>query len=423
MGIAKCQRQRPDVLSCSAELLSRAYTLPARWPFDALHLVMEFTPGQCDLYAQRASAFCCTLGSTRGVIASPGDPEPHVLEAIASFLSHCQRRPAHRRCRSLDLGANNGWMSAYMMQLGSHVVSVEPASDFARALNETAAVDCWADRLMVYNARACVGREPRCMAPSPCKQCSCCGRCWRWGNVNGPSQVSVNYGENCSSHFGLPQSVPGVDFDELLWTAAGVRGEIDLLKMDADGPVGTWLKRLEQLLSEGAAPRVRAMVVEGSRLDPTVLMRLQSVHNYTVLRLDEHDERRSITRQGWDAYSPSGTFARLDRFRDEHVSPDRARCKYSPPRVHGMVPVGDNVSRFDLEDEWFGVRAMRHVFRVKPGMTAQGWTTILQPVIRCSYPGQYVLTLDTEDQLLPAKKPMAAGASGSPERWHAAHDA
>ena len=61
MGIAKCQRQRPDVLSCSAELLSRAYTLPARWPFDALHLVMEFTPGQCDLYAQRASAFCCTL--------------------------------------------------------------------------------------------------------------------------------------------------------------------------------------------------------------------------------------------------------------------------------------------------------------------------------------------------------------------------
>jgi hypothetical protein len=88
-----------------------------------------------------------------------------------------------------------------------------------------------------------------------------------------------------------------------------------------------------------------------------------------------------------------------------------------------MVPVGDNVSRFELEDEWFGVRAMRHVFRVKPGMTAQGWTTILQPVIRCSYPGQYVLTLDTEDQLLPAMKPMAAGASGSPERWHAAHDA
>ena len=179
MGIAKCQRQRPDVLSCSAELLSRAYTLPARWPFDALHLVMEFTPGQCDLYARKAAAFCCTLGSTRGIVASPGDPEPHVLEAIASFLSHCQRRPAHRRCRALDLGANNGWMSAYMMQLGSHVVSVEPASDFARALNETAAVNCWADRLMVYNARACVGREPRCMAPSPCKQCSCCGRCWR----------------------------------------------------------------------------------------------------------------------------------------------------------------------------------------------------------------------------------------------------
>ena len=227
----------------------------------------------------------------------------------------------------------------------------------------------------------------------------------------------VKHGVNCSEHFGLPQSVSGVDYDTLLWTAASGGGEIDLLKMDADGPEGGWMERLEQLLSSGAALRVRTIIVEGSNLKPATLQLLQSKHNYTVLRLDEHDERRAITRQGWDAYSPSGTIARLDRFRDEHYAHDRARCKYSPRSTH-LKPMGDNVSRLDLEEEWFGVRAMRHVYRVKPGATAQGWTTILQPVIRCSYPAQYVFTLDTEEELLPPKKKPAPGFHRSPEWQH-----
>ena len=45
------------------------------------------------------------------------------------FSPDCGRR----KCRSLDLGANNGWMTAYMLQLGSHVVAVEPSVDFAWA--------------------------------------------------------------------------------------------------------------------------------------------------------------------------------------------------------------------------------------------------------------------------------------------------
>ena len=207
MGVANCQLQRAGAPSCSDELISRSYTLPPRWPFGAFHLVMEFTPGTCDLYSRRASYFCCTLGSVRSNIDPPGDPESHVLEAIASFLSHCQLRGVHRPCRSLDLGANNGWMSAYMMQLGSRVVSVEPAADLARALNETAVVNCWVDRLILYNARACVGSNPLCMAPVPCSQCSCCKQCWRWGNNNGRSQVADKYGDNCSAHFGLPPNV------------------------------------------------------------------------------------------------------------------------------------------------------------------------------------------------------------------------
>ena len=83
------------------------------------------------------------------------------------------------------------------------------------------------------------------------------------------------------------------------------------------------------------------------------------------------------------------------------------RCKYSPPGPHR--PLADNVSRTKLEDEWFAVRAMRHVFHIRPNTTVQGWTTIMQPVLKCSYPLQYVLTLETADGLLPEVQSLSPG--------------
>ncbi len=80
--------------------------------------------------------------------------------------------------------------------------------------------------------------------------------------------------------------------------------------------------------------------------------------------------------------------------------------------------MGDNVSRFELEDEWFSLRAMRHVFRVKPNASQQAWTTLLMPVLRCGYPAQWVLTLDTEEELLPREKGAGPGATDSPEFQH-----
>jgi hypothetical protein len=114
---------------------------------------METQPGTCDLYARRASHFCCKLtGAFK-------EPERHIREFIASSLADCARRPLDRPCRSLDLGANNGWMTAYMLQLGSHVLSVEPAVDFAWAIRQTARLNCWTSRLRVVNARACADRR------------------------------------------------------------------------------------------------------------------------------------------------------------------------------------------------------------------------------------------------------------------------
>ena len=46
-------------------------------------------------------------------------------------------------------------MSSYMLALCAHVISVEPASDLAAAVNDTVKLNCWAERSVVINAYAC----------------------------------------------------------------------------------------------------------------------------------------------------------------------------------------------------------------------------------------------------------------------------
>jgi hypothetical protein len=47
-----------------------------------------------------------------------------------------------------------------------------------------------------------------------------------------------------------------------------------------------------------------------------------------------------------------------------------------------------------LEEELLAVRAMRHVFRVRPNMTIQGWVTLLNPMIYQGYNFHWALVLD-----------------------------
>ena len=53
-----------------------------------------------------------------------------------------------------------------------------------------------------------------------------------------------------------------------------------------------------------------------------------------------------------------------------------------------LLPAGDNVSRLELEEELWAIRAMRHVYRIKPNLSLQGWVTVLNPVLRGGYPSQ-----------------------------------
>ena len=352
-----------------------------------------------------------------------------MVEAVGSLLIHCRRRQqsVSRRCRSLDLGANNGFVTLRMLQLGSDVTAVEPQADLSRAMSDSAVLNCWDRQLRVLNARACATSErsySQCIAPSSSWADMNFG--WRIGRYfsTGKAQLHLEkhalHGDRWPEQMGLPATVSGVNLTELLLDSAkgisaearrtiGNALELDLIKMDADGPEGGWMQEIELLLSKQAL-RVRHMIVEGNHLKPRTLMRMQQVHGYTFYRLDEHDGRRFITREGWDAFSPPGTIARLDRLAFEHRAIDRAVQKDSVAKLERLVgsraylPMGDNVSRDALEDELFGVRAMRHVFRVKPNISFQGWVTLLNPLMRPGWPPQWLLTLDgdlTEPSLPP----------------------
>ena len=124
-----------------------------------------------------------------------------------------------------------------------------------------------------------------------------------------------------------------------------------------------------------------------------------------LLRLDEHDGRRWILPTGWDAYSQGEQWEPLDRYAAEHRVSDRLVHAHSTvfrlPNGSRVLPAADNVSRMVLEEELLAIRAMRHVFRVRPNMTIQGWVTLLNPMIYHGYSLHWALVLHGERLLEP----------------------
>ena len=238
---ARCKQsieaaQRSADICGDEALFHRSYRLPGRWPFDPFHLIMEFEANRCDFYRPPALVCCAITGRAFR------EPEPFVRDAIASILDRCSRRGARRSpCLSVDLGANNGWvsvmlaphpvsdrqmpcarahtsdrtpplsctrmgcvlpsqMTASMLQLGSLVVSVEPQADFARAIQETAQLNCWRERVEVINAFVCsAASDDACQRPHPSDRVGG----WRYGN--GPTRP-----DGWAARAGLPPFVSGM---------------------------------------------------------------------------------------------------------------------------------------------------------------------------------------------------------------------
>lgn len=309
-----------------------------------------------------------------------------------------------------------------MMALGAHVISVEPQSDFAKAIQDTAALNCWARRSVVFNRFACgapcdyetrlaassphvrcpyvealecvrAKRVPGATGYMPCKRKSCTGMkevAWRYvtqkvasvvprytkrrdaiqaslAAVSGMTIEQIFLGDHVVP-FGISSRLIE-DKEGLAWNRTGVTRPVryELVKLDGDGPEVTWLRNLHDLIVMGELS-IGAIVFEGSgSIRPGVLRLFQQL-NYTLYRLDVNDERRYMTSRGWDAFSPNGTIAKLDRVR--------------------------SLARDALEDELFSVRAMRHIFRVRDHLNDSEWEAVLAPVRRAM--PHFLLTQDRE---------------------------
>ena len=369
--------------------------------------------------------------------------ERHVHEVLVSWLSGCGKE---RPCRAVDLGANNGWFTAFMLALGAHVISVEPQSDLARAVAETAALHCWSSRSVVFNAFACgapcepiawnLGSRSYAVRPSkagvsktkpgshircpfsnslqcvkvrrapkdgngivPCVGRACAGyaeNTWRYkptslsANPAKPSPAQIKRGESIRARL---KSVGGISIEQIFlgshlvafdatppavdagsssaWQPSRLQRPIhfDLVKLDGDGPEVTWLRQIADLIALGELSIDTITFESNTGINPGLMQRFD-ILNYTCLRLDSGDERRYMTSKGWDGFSPPGTFARLNRVR--------------------------KLPRDQYEEELFGVRAMRHVFRISKGLNITEWATVLAPVRRAA--PHFVLT--REDALL-----------------------
>ena len=286
---------------------------------------MESAPGTCDFYPNNPT-FC-----SRFVEDKEFEPEYHVREVIASFLTECSRRP----CFTVDLGANNGWFTALMLSLGAHVTAVEPQSDFAQAIRETGVLNCWSSRLVVHNAYAIAGNASETLR-------AITQGAWRAG-----SKLSHNHLTRLNAYRAHLPKVHSMSLDDVLLTAGrdadAERVHVDFIKADADGPEGTWLARIAELIEEGRL-NVPTIVVECNGCQAQTLYKLQHQLGYHVYLLDMHIDQRFLNARGIDVYS-----------------------KFQKPNAFRPLP--------EFVSEMYSIRFLRHVYYLADNMSLGQWAT------------------------------------------------
>ena len=309
-GLFRTQVKPDCTASTRRDSAKKSYTLPRRFPFPTIRLVMESVAGSCDFY--KSKTFCTSVQAGHNF-----EPEIHVVEVISSFLLGCEREI----CSAIDMGANQGWMSAYMLSLGAHVVSVEPQADLMDALRESVKLNCWEKRSDVVTGA--ISAQNLTTGFLKIK------KPLRLGGV--PSGLS------------LPDA-PFVSLDSILERSMRVQQPIKLIKMDADGPEGSWLKRIIELLSQGTV-KIETLVVEGSGVTPQILHEMQRIHGYEVYLLNMHIDKRFLDARGVDVY--------------QHFAPD------------DTLP--------DYLEELYAIRFMRMLYHFRPTMGLQDWEHFYSP--------------------------------------------
>jgi FkbM family methyltransferase len=112
--------------------------------FDIVETVMETTPGTCDVFS---GDFCCGLSAGTNEITTV---DAAILATIKGFLHACTEQTPDG-CDALDIGANMGTMSKYMLSTGARVRAIEPQTDLAALVWATACRNGWGEKMTMYN--------------------------------------------------------------------------------------------------------------------------------------------------------------------------------------------------------------------------------------------------------------------------------
>lgn len=158
-------------------------------------------------------------------------------------------------------------------------------------------VNCWADRLRVINAFA--DADPAASGTLPALGYRIGGRPLGWKRSPVPV-VSLDSVLGVTAATGSRDPASAISrraFEAAVGTLGGAadradgRGagksnagtegpmEYELIKLDADGPEGAWLKRIEELLSARRL-RARTLVIECNNCEARTLYLLQHKHGY-----------------------------------------------------------------------------------------------------------------------------------------------
>lgn len=291
-----------------------AYPLPEYYPLAPLPLVMESRPMECDLCwaAPDQHPNPCELLSDR----KTWNPDPHVRESLATALGPCAA--AAGTCSMLDLGANLGAFSLWGWGLGANVVYVEPQVDLVRAFRRTVELNCAGGDIEVHHAG--VTHEPSLerttiplLTPGGFRQCD-------------SEEIEGSYVRATETD---SRDVPLVLIDTYLLQ----RPVWDLVKIDIDYHDVDLLARCAALVEQGRVD-IRSFVIEwndGRGYAPLV-RRLHAL-NYTIYKLNVHDNRRVFNARGVDVAS-----------------------RFGPINLEWYF------------DEVYGQRHLRYAFKVKKGL-------------------------------------------------------
>lgn len=199
-------------------------------------------------------------------------PELHVLQAIATSLHRC--RQTQQGCRSVDVGANIGDLTALMVAFGqSHVIAVEPQLDLARALNQTVLVNGWADKVQVLAGLAS-GRA---------------------GGLNGTKLLNAGYRFSEIDMKMTPWEAPFIPLYDII---VGQGGTFDLVKIDTDSVDGELLGMVLQLQKQKIVD-IKSVICEFEGGSAQMLFEFQQL-GFHIYRLNAHLNFRRFNSEGYD---------------------------------------------------------------------------------------------------------------------------